>query len=163
MLVLLLGSDLLASLTQPYLFFIYFLPWDLTYVYLHCFRFTPKHFVTLFMTSYLEATKAAVPMDSVPSQDGTQSQASVPPLFQNSLPDGCCCHNECTICHYLFSLRVYWKNDFIIVIMLTSIYVFNSLLLINIEITDIPVHVSSLGIVVGTGLGKIYCRSSIIL
>ena len=39
------------------------------------FRFTPKYFVTLFMTSHLEATKAAAPMDSVLFQDGTQSQA----------------------------------------------------------------------------------------
>jgi hypothetical protein len=36
-------------------------------------------------------------MDSVLFQDGTQSQASVPSPFQNSLPDGCCCLDECAI------------------------------------------------------------------
>lgn len=95
------------------------------------FRFTLKCFATLFMTSHLEATKAAAPMDSVPFQDGIRWQASVLRPFQSSLPDGFCCHDECAIsryiCHRLFrSVSTGKKKEwfhFIIIIALTSVYV----------------------------------------
>ena len=43
----------------------------------------------LFMISHLEVTMAAVPMGSLLFRDGTQLQASVPLLSQDSLLDGC--------------------------------------------------------------------------
>ena len=56
------------------------------------------------MTSHLEATKAAAPMDSVLFQDGTQAQASVPSPFQHSLLDGCCCHDEYATTYFALCL-----------------------------------------------------------
>jgi hypothetical protein len=74
------------------------------------------------MTSHLEATKAAAPMDSVLFQDGTQSQASVPRPFQSSLPDGFCCRDAQSATTYFVPCLLRKEKDFIIVIALTSVY-----------------------------------------
>ena len=83
------------------------------------------------MTSHLEATKAAAPMDSVLFQDGTQSQASVPSPFQNSLLDGCCCHDEYATTY--FALCLLEKKKRVSLLYLPA-YLYTRLL-INIETT----------------------------
>ena len=96
-------------------------------------------------------------MDSVPFQDGTQSQASVPLPSQNSLPDGCCCHDECAISAIYFDPCLLKKRRFHYFHLPAYAY---PRFLIIIETMDIPVLVST---VVGASLGGKYCRSSIIL